>query len=74
MTTSFRLDGKLEGSNDLQAWKYILEENDLVRSKDPEGESDNEPNLLISSLSGTVTHGSDTWLIDSDSSKHMIGY
>jgi hypothetical protein len=34
MTTNFRLDGKLEGSNDLQAWKYILEENDPY--KDPE--------------------------------------
>jgi hypothetical protein len=37
MTTGFRVDGKLEGSNDLQAWKYIVEENDLIRSKDPEG-------------------------------------
>jgi hypothetical protein len=74
MTTSFRLDGKLEGSNDLQAWKYILEENDLVRSKDPEGENDNEPYLLISSLTGTITHGSDTCIIDSGASKHMTGY
>jgi hypothetical protein len=30
--------------------------------------------VLISSLTGTVTHGSDTCLIDSGSSKHMIGY
>jgi hypothetical protein len=74
MTTSFRINGKLEGSNDYQAWRYILEENDLIRSKDLEGESDGEPNLLISSLSGTVTHGSDTWLIDSGASKHMTGY
>jgi hypothetical protein len=65
MTTKFRLDGNLEGSNDLQAWKYIPEENDLVRSKYPKGENDNEPYLLISALTGTVTHGSDTWLIDS---------
>jgi hypothetical protein len=74
MTTSFRLDGKLEGSNHYQAWKYILEESDLVRAKDPEGESDGEPNLLISTLSGTVTHGRDTWLINSGASKHMMGY
>jgi hypothetical protein len=74
MTTSFRLDGKLEGSNDLQAWKYILEENDLVRSKDLEEENDNEPYLLISAFTGTVTHGSDTWLIDSGASKLMTGY
>jgi hypothetical protein len=29
---------------------------------------------LISSLTGTITHGSDTWLIDSGASKHMTGY
>jgi hypothetical protein len=29
---------------------------------------------LISSLTGTVTHGSDTWLIDSGASKHMTSY
>jgi hypothetical protein len=68
MNTSFRPDEKLEGSNDLQAWK------DLIRSKDPYGESDNEPHILISSLTGTVTHGSDIWLIDSGASKHMKVY
>jgi hypothetical protein len=29
--------------------------------------------FLISALSGSVTHGEDTWLIDSGASKHMIG-
>jgi hypothetical protein len=29
--------------------------------------------VLISTLSGSVTPGEDTWLIDSDASKHMIG-
>jgi hypothetical protein len=29
---------------------------------------------LISALIGTVTHGSDTWLVDSGASKHMTGY
>ena len=74
MTTSFRLDGKIEGSNDLQVWKYIPEENDLVISKYQEGENDNEPYLLISSLTRTITHGSDTWLIDCCGSKHMKSY
>jgi hypothetical protein len=68
MNTSFRPDGNLEGSNGLQAWK------ELIRSKDPYGESDNEPHILISSLTGTVTHGSDIWLIDSGASKHMKVY
>jgi hypothetical protein len=29
--------------------------------------------VLISSLSGSVTPGEDTWLIDSGASKHMTG-
>jgi hypothetical protein len=29
--------------------------------------------VLISTLSGSVTPGEDTWLIDSDASKHMTG-
>jgi hypothetical protein len=30
-------------------------------------------NVLISALSGSVTPGEDTWLIDSGASKHMTG-
>jgi hypothetical protein len=29
--------------------------------------------VLISALSGSVTHAEDMWLIDSGASKHMIG-
>jgi hypothetical protein len=29
--------------------------------------------VLISALSGSVTHGEDMWLIDSGDSKHMTG-
>jgi hypothetical protein len=29
---------------------------------------------LISSLTGSITHGSDTWIIDSGASKRMTGY
>ena len=36
--------------------------------------SSNEEYVLISSLMGTVTHGSNDWLIDSGDSKHMIGF
>jgi hypothetical protein len=32
-----------------------------------------EDYVLISTLSGSVSHGEDTWLIDSGASKHMIG-
>ena len=30
--------------------------------------------VLISSLTGTVTHGSKDWIIDSGASKHMTGF
>ena len=30
--------------------------------------------VLISAIIGTVTHGNDTWLVDSGASKHMTGY
>ena len=29
---------------------------------------------MISALTVTVTHGNDTWLVDSGASKHMTGY
>jgi hypothetical protein len=37
-------------------------------------ESSDEDYVLISSLKGIVTHGSDTWLIDNGASKNMTGY
>jgi hypothetical protein len=33
----------------------------------------NEDYVLISSLSGSVSHGEDTWIIDSGASNHMTG-
>ena len=30
--------------------------------------------MLISALAGTVSHGSNDWLIDSGASKHMTGF
>ena len=30
--------------------------------------------VLISALTGNITHGSDDWLIDSGASKHMTGF
>ena len=30
--------------------------------------------VLISALTGNITHGSDDWLIDSGASKHMMGF
>ena len=39
-----------------------------------EDSSSDEEYVLISALTRTVTHGSSYWLIDSGSSKHMIGF
>ena len=36
-------------------------------------EEDAEKYVLFSALSGSVTPGEDTWLIDSGASKHMMG-
>ena len=36
--------------------------------------SSDEEYVLISALMGTITHGSNDWIIDSGASKHMIGF
>ena len=36
--------------------------------------SSDEEYVLISTLMGTVSHGSNDWLIDSNASKHMMGF
>ena len=36
--------------------------------------SSDEEYVMISALTGTVTHGSNDWLIDSGDSKHMMGF
>ena len=39
-----------------------------------EDSSSEDEYVLISSLTGNITHGSDDWLIDSGASKHMTGF
>ena len=36
--------------------------------------SSDEEYVLISAFIGTITHGSNDWLVDSGASKHMLGY
>ena len=48
---------------------HAAEDDELVQ-KGREKES-KEEYTLSSALTGTVTHGSDTWLIDSGASRHM---
>ena len=46
---------------------------DLLRRRKRTNNSDIEYSL-ISTLTSTVTHGNDTWLVDSGASKHMTGF
>ena len=39
-----------------------------------EDSSSEDEYVLISALTGNITHGSDDWLKDSGASKHMIGF
>ena len=39
-----------------------------------EDEYSTEAYVFISSLTGSASHGSDTFLVDSGASRHMIGY
>ena len=49
------------------------EDEEPSQKKERNNISDNEYSL-ISALTGTVTHGNDTWLVDSGASKHMTSY
>ena len=53
---------------------HAVEDDDSIEEKANEYEYSNEEYVLISSLIGSLTHGSDTWLVDNGASKHMIGY
>ena len=51
----------------------VAEDEERVQKKERNNDSDDEYSL-ISALTGTVTHGNDTWLVNSGASKHMTGY
>ena len=51
---------------------HAAEENKSDKERATENEDSSEEYVLISSLTGAITHGSDTWLINSGASKHMI--
>ena len=44
-----------------------------IRQESDDSSSEDEY-VLISALTGTVSHGSNDWLIDSGASKHMTGF
>ena len=56
---------------------HTPEDDDPPRKKvkqESEDSSSEEEYVPISVLTGTVTHGSKGWLIDSEASKHMTGF
>ena len=61
-----------KGSKRHQA--HTTEDDEPPKKVEKQDESSDEYYVLISSLIGIVTHGSDTWLIDNGASKHMTGY
>ena len=52
---------------------HTIEYDDPPKKVSKEYESNDEDYVLISSLTRIFTHGGDIWLVDSGSSKHMIG-
>ena len=54
---------------------HAAEDDDQENEKRTREDEDScEEYVLISALTGSVSHGSDTWLVDSCASKHMTGY
>ena len=54
---------------------HTVEDNDQEEEeRTKEDEESYEEYVLISTLTGSVSLGNDTWLVDSGASKHMIGY
>ena len=56
---------------------HTTEDDDPPRKRvkqESEDSSSDEEYVLISALTGTITHGSNDWLIDSGASKHMTGF
>ena len=56
---------------------HAAEDDELSRKRsryESEDSSSEEEYVLISALTGNITHGSDDWLIASGASKHMMGF
>ena len=56
---------------------HTVEDDDPPRKRvkqESEDSSSEDEYVLMFSLTGTVTHGSKYWLIDSGASKHMTGF
>ena len=68
---------KKKGNSKRRHHAHTVEDDDPPKKKvkqESEDSSSEDEYVLISALTGTVTHGSKDWLIDSGTSKHMIGF
>ena len=65
--------GKVKKGKYRRHHAHAAEDDELDQERAKEDDS-SEEDVLISALTGTITHGSDTWLIDNGASKHMTGY
>jgi hypothetical protein len=53
---------------------HVAEDDEPPEKIEREYDSSDDDYVLISTLTGTVTPGNDTWLVDNNASKHMKGY
>ena len=54
---------------------HVVEDSDQWEEEEIKKDEDSSDEyVLISTLTGSVSLGNDTWMIDSGSSKHMIGF
>ena len=50
------------------------DEPSIKRIRQESESSSDEEYVLISTLTGTISHGCNDWIIDSGASKHMMGF
>ena len=53
---------------------HSIEDDEPVKKSAREDSSSDEEYVLISTLTGMVTHGSNVWLVDTRASKHMTRF
>ena len=67
----------MKRSNKIRHHAHAAEDDEPSRKRsryESEDSSSEDEYVLISTLIGNITHGSDDWIIDSGTSKHMMGF
>ena len=71
LETKITLIGRMETREDIM---LMLQKMMNLPQRESDDSSSDEEYVLISALTGNITHGSNDWIIDSGSSKHMMGF